>query len=56
MEARACVLHKEKDLRIESVAVAEVGETQVLVGIGAGGTFGSDLQDYLDGGFGVVFV
>ena len=56
MEARACVLHKEKDLRIESVAVAEVGETQVLVRIGAGGICGSDLHYYLDGGFGVVRV
>ena len=49
MEARACVLHKEKDLRIESVAVAEVGETQVLVRIGAGGICGSDLHYYQHG-------
>ena len=56
MEAKACVLHKEKDLRIESVPVAEMDDEQVLVRIGAGGICGSDLHYYLDGGFGVVRV
>lgn len=56
MEALACVLHAEKDLRIETVPVAEVKEDQVLVRIGAGGICGSDLHYYLDGGFGVVRV
>ena len=56
METRACVLHAEKDLRLESVPVAEMGESQVLVRIGAGGICGSDLHYYLDGGFGVVRV
>lgn len=56
METRACVLHseKERDLRIENVPVAEMGDDQVLVKIGAGGICGSDLHYYLDGGFGVV--
>ncbi len=56
MESRACVLHAEKDLRIESVRVAAMGDEQVLVRIGAGGICGSDLHYYLDGGFGVVRV
>ena len=56
MESRACVLHAEKDLRIESVPVANINDDQVLVRIGAGGICGSDLHYYLDGGFGVVRV
>jgi L-idonate 5-dehydrogenase len=56
MEAKACVLHSEKDLRIENVPVAEMADDQVLVKIGAGGICGSDLHYYLDGGFGVVRV
>jgi len=54
MQTRACVLHSAKDLRIENVPVAEMGDEQVLVRIGAGGICGSDLHYYLDGGFGVV--
>ncbi len=56
MDALACVLHAEKDLRIENVPVAEMGENQVLVRVGAGGICGSDLHYYLHGGFGVVRV
>ncbi len=56
MEAKACVLHDKKDLRIEPVAVGEMKDDQVLVRIGAGGICGSDLHYYLDGGFGVVRV
>jgi len=56
MEALACVLHAEKDLRLENVPVAEMQEGQVLVRIGAGGICGSDLHYYLHGGFGVVRV
>ncbi len=56
MQAKACVLHGQKDLRIESVAVPELKPNQVLVRIGAGGICGSDLHYYLDGGFGVVRV
>ncbi len=56
MEAKACVLHEEKDLRIENVPVAEMNDDQVLVRIGAGGICGSDLHYYLHGGFGVVRV
>jgi hypothetical protein len=37
VEAKACVLHSEKDLRIENVPLAEMGDDQVLVRIGAGG-------------------
>jgi L-idonate 5-dehydrogenase len=56
VEAKACVLHSAKDLRIENVPVAEMGDDRVLVRIGAGGICGSDLHYYLDGGFGVVRV
>lgn len=56
MEALACVLHAERDLRIEAVAVAEMREDQVLIRIGAGGICGSDLHYYLNGGFGTVRV
>jgi L-idonate 5-dehydrogenase len=56
METKACVLHSAKDLRIEDVPVAEMGDEQVLVRIGAGGICGSDLHYYLDGGFGAVRV
>src|SRR5579862_6427458 len=56
MENRACVLHKEKDLRVESFALATMADTQVLVRIGAGGICGSDLHYYQHGGFGVVRV
>jgi L-idonate 5-dehydrogenase len=56
MEARACVLHTQKDLRVEPVAVAPLGAGEVLVRMGAGGICGSDLHYYLDGGFGVVRV
>lgn len=44
MEALACVLHAEKDLRLETVLVAEMHEGQVLVRIGACGICGSDLH------------
>jgi L-idonate 5-dehydrogenase len=56
MEAKACVLHDKKDLRVEAVPVAEMKDDQVLVRIGAGGICGSDLHYYLDGGFDVVRV
>ncbi|MDR3409725.1 MAG: L-idonate 5-dehydrogenase [Formivibrio sp.] len=56
MEAKACVLHAEKDLHIENVPVAEMADDQVLVRIGAGGICGSDLHYYLHAGFGVVRV
>ena len=56
MEAKACVLHSAKDLRIENVPIAKMGDDQVLVRIGAGGICGSDLHYYLDGGFGAVRV
>ena len=56
MEARAYVLHAEKDLRIEAYPVADMQENQVRVRIGAGGICGSDLHYYLHGGFGVVRV
>lgn len=54
MESKACVLHGAKDLRFESVPVADMNDDQVLVRIGAGGICGSDLHYYLNGGFGVV--
>ncbi|MBS1210455.1 MAG: gutB [Proteobacteria bacterium] len=56
METLACVIHKEKDLRLENVQVDEPAAGQVLVRVGAGGICGSDLHYYLHGGFGTVRV
>jgi L-idonate 5-dehydrogenase len=50
----ACVLHAQRDLRIESVDLPEPGAGEAMVEVGAGGICGSDLHYYLDGGFGVV--
>ena len=46
METRACVLHKQEDVRIETREVDDVGPRQVLVRIGAGGICGSDIHYY----------
>ncbi len=54
MESLACVIHNKMDLRIEKVPLGELGETQVLVRVLAGGICGSDLHYCLDGGFGTV--
>jgi L-idonate 5-dehydrogenase len=54
MDSLACVLHAEKDLRIEAYPVGQMNDDQVLVRIGVGGICGSDLHYYLRGGFGVV--
>jgi L-idonate 5-dehydrogenase len=52
----ACVLHGQRDLRIERVDLAAPGPGEVLLDIGAGGICGSDLHYFLDGGFGTVRV
>src|SRR5436190_17237935 len=51
---RAAVLHAAKDLRIEEVDAAPLGNREVEVRIEAGGICGSDLHYYFDGGFGTV--
>ncbi len=56
METRACVLHAQEDVRIESLDVGEVGPKQVLVRIGAGGLCGSDIHYYWEGGIGTIRV
>ena len=56
MNTRACVIHAEKDLRIDPVPVGRPGAGEVLVRVGAGGICGSDLHYYNHGGFGVVRV
>jgi len=56
MEARACVLYGQEDVRIETREVGEVGPTQVLVRIGAGGVCGSDIHYYWEGGIGTIRV
>ena len=53
---RAVVIHAEKDLRVDDVAVGEPGPLQVRVKIEAGGICGSDLHYYLHGGFGTIRV
>ncbi|MBR0657693.1 L-idonate 5-dehydrogenase [Neoroseomonas oryzicola] len=52
----ACVIHGQRDLRVEAVDLPAPGAGEVLVDIGAGGICGSDLHYYLDGGFGTVRV
>lgn len=56
METRACVLHAQEDVRIETREVGEVGPQQVLVRIGAGGVCGSDVHYYWEGGIGTIRV
>ena len=52
----ACVIHGQRDLRVEMVDLPAPGAGEVLLDIGAGGICGSDLHYYLDGGFGTVRV
>ena len=52
----ACVLHAQRDLRIEPTDLAPPGQGEVLVRVGAGGICGSDLHYFLDGGFGTIRV
>ncbi|SDI43719.1 L-idonate 5-dehydrogenase [Propionivibrio dicarboxylicus] len=56
METRACVLYGQEDVRIETREVGEVGPTQVLIRIGAGGVCGSDIHYYWEGGIGTIRV
>jgi L-idonate 5-dehydrogenase len=56
MKTRACVLHAQEDVRIETVEVGAVGPRQVLVRIGAGGLCGSDIHYYWEGGIGTIRV
>jgi len=51
---RAAVLHAQRDLRIETVALPAMGPNDVEVRIEAGGICGSDLHYYFDGGFGAI--
>jgi L-idonate 5-dehydrogenase len=52
----ACVLHGQRDLRVETRELASPGPGEVLVRVGAGGICGSDLHYFLDGGFGTIRV
>lgn len=56
METRACVLHAQEDVRIETHPVGDIGPQQVLVRVGAGGLCGSDIHYYWDGGIGSIRV
>jgi L-idonate 5-dehydrogenase len=51
---RAIVAHAARDLRVESIDIAELGAADIRVRIAAGGICGSDLHYYNHGGFGVV--
>jgi L-idonate 5-dehydrogenase len=44
MQTRACALHAQEEVRIETCEVSELGPQQVLVRIGAGGVCGSDIH------------
>lgn len=54
--ARAVILHKAHDLRVETVAAPPPGPGQVQVRIERGGICGSDLHYFHDGGFGSIRV
>ncbi len=56
MTIKACVLHKQNDLRIDDVALPELQSGEVLVGMTHGGICGSDMHYYQHGGFGPVRV
>ena len=56
MKTRACVLHAQEDVRIETREVDDVGPQQVLIRIGAGGLCGSDIHYYWSGGIGTIRV
>lgn len=56
MTVKACVLHKQNDLRIDEVALAEMGAEDVLVAMSFGGICGSDMHYYQHGGFGPIRV
>ena len=56
METRACVLHAQEDVRIETIELGDVGPQQVLVRIGAGGICGSDIHYFWEGGIGTIRV
>lgn len=51
---RAVVIHAPHDLRVEPVALPDLGPKDVRVRIGAGGICGSDLHYYHEGGFGAI--
>lgn len=51
---KTVVIHKERDLRIETREAGSPGPGQVLIAIRRGGICGSDLHYYRHGGFGVV--
>ncbi|HSD38983.1 MAG TPA: L-idonate 5-dehydrogenase [Rhodocyclaceae bacterium] len=56
METRACVLHAQEDVRIETRPVGDIGPQEVLVRVGAGGICGSDIHYYWEGGIGTIRV
>jgi len=51
---RAVVVHKARDLRVESVGTGEPGPHEVLVAIERGGICGSDLHYYSHGAIGTI--
>ncbi|WP_193142833.1 MULTISPECIES: L-idonate 5-dehydrogenase [unclassified Meridianimarinicoccus] len=56
MTIKACVLHKQNDLRVDEVALDDMGPDDVRVAMTHGGICGSDMHYYQDGGFGPVRV
>ena len=51
---RAAVIHAPGDLRIETLALPEMGPRSIKLRVDAGGICGSDLHYYQHGGFGTV--
>lgn len=54
--SRVCLLERQHELKIESIAVPEPGPGEICVRVAAGGICGSDLHYYHHGGFGQVRV
>ena len=51
---RAVVAHAAKDLRIETIRVADLGPNDIRVHVAVGGICGSDLHYFNHGGFGAI--
>lgn len=49
-----CRIYGKKDLRIEQIALDNIGQQQVLIKVGAVGICGSDIHYYHDGGIGTA--
>ena len=56
MQTRVCRLHAQGDIRVETESLGAPGADEVVIAMGAGGIWGSDLHYFLHGGFGAIRV